>query len=86
MADRGRVGLGKISSHSVRMNAIRRMQSHHATRLSAIRGRKKGSRDDTLDNTVPRSSLLTHLQYNLKRAEIMRVRENEVPTNARHHD
>ena len=54
------------------------MKIHHAKQLAAIKTRRKGSRDDTLDNTLPRSQKLMHLKYNWKRAETMRVRENDV--------
>jgi len=78
MADRGRVGVGKIASLSVRQNVIARMQNHHRHRLQAIRGRRKGGKEDTLDNTVPVTSSLSHLKFNAKKAEMMRVRENDV--------
>ena len=45
MADRGRVGIGKIAGNTVRRHAIASIQSHHRSRLGAIKSRKKGGNE-----------------------------------------
>ena len=77
MADRGRVGYGqatpKLSSF-----LIKNEFAHHYQKMAAIKNRVPFSKDSTLDNAVPHTKTLRHLQFNGKAEADRVIREKQI--------
>ena len=89
MADRGRVGYGqatpKLSSF-----LIKNEFAHHYQKMAAIKNRVPFSKDSTLDNAVPHTKTLRHLQFNGKAEADRVIREKQInkvlpPPSTTHH-
>mmetsp|Transcript_2183 Transcript_2183/g.4674 ORF Transcript_2183/g.4674 Transcript_2183/m.4674 type:complete len:224 (+) Transcript_2183:113-784(+) len=78
MAHRGRVGFDRQGKVAIHDRIVQSNYAHHKKHLESIKGRKKGSTDDTLDNSVPYTLSLRHIREQLKKNQLLSEREEDV--------
>jgi hypothetical protein len=78
MADRGRVGFDRVCNRVLHKRLVKREKEHHRIKLEKIQARKKGGKLDTLNNSLPETLNLKHIQVNWKKNEFLKDREFQV--------
>ena len=79
---RGRVGYEAIPQPFLRNLELTRLKQLHKSKISNINTRTSGS--GTLDNTLPETSTMRHLQLRQKKKQMIAERNDEIARSNRH--